>query len=351
MATTSTTNEVTAASRTPVRKRGCLSIIGRGVKWTLIIAIALGLLGVGYQTIASARDREAYSPRGQLYNVNGHQMHLICMGEGAPTVILQGGASAESLWWYRVQHGLATSTRVCAYDRPGMGWSETVSGMRDGVTIASELHALLEVAQISPPYVMVGHSFGAVWARIYAAQYPDQVTGVVLVDSTFLQPERFGNQSEFDQWKLFWGGIQIPLWMATQTGVTRLSAPGDFAKAGYPAELLPELVALRAQNQVFDAYYAETIHAAAALREQAFAAKGLGSLPLMILWAGQSPSAIAQFSTLRDEMAAYSTDSMTRTIEGADHLSLLGNDTYAQQVITAILEVVEAAKTNTPLTK
>lgn len=195
---------VTSARETPVqaqkvqRKRGCLFQLGRGLKWFGIILVALVLLGVVYQAVAVELDKRNYPPRGQLYTVNGHQMHMICMGEGSPTVILQAGGLDESLGWYRIQHQLAEHTRVCAFDRPGLGWSETVSGPREALTIIGELHTLLEEAGVSAPYVMAGHSYGAVLTRIYAAQYPDEVVGIALVDSQLMLPQHFANQSEFD---------------------------------------------------------------------------------------------------------------------------------------------------------
>jgi hypothetical protein len=133
------------------RRRGCLFDIQRGLKWFGIILITLIVLGVAYQTIATELDKRNYSPRGQLYTVNGHQMHIVCTGEGSPTVILQAGGGGESLWWYRVQRQLTPHTQVCAYDRAGLGWSEAASTPRDPVTTAGELHALLEEAGVHPP--------------------------------------------------------------------------------------------------------------------------------------------------------------------------------------------------------
>jgi pimeloyl-ACP methyl ester carboxylesterase len=347
---------VTPASETPAqvqneqRKRGCLFYIGRGLKWFFIILVTLIVLGVGYQTIATELDKRNFSPRGQLYTVNGHQMHMVCMGEGSPTVILQGGASADALWWHRVQNQLAESTQVCAYDRPGMGWSEPVEGSRDGLAIASELHALLEAADVSAPYVVVGHSFGAVWSRIYAAQYPQEVIGIVLVDSTIVH-EPFTDQSEFDQWKQALDALNAPFWVMYRLGIARLTEPGAVQQAGYPSDIAFEVAALKSRNQVFDAYYAETVQAMRALAEQAAAAEEFGELPMVVLWASLSATAHERYSDAREETGAYSSNSVTRVIDGADHLSLLGNEQYAQQVSDAILDVIAAAQTGEPLTE
>lgn len=324
-------------------RQGCLFQVKRGLKWLGIVLIALVVLGVAYQAIATELDRRTYSPRGQLYTVNDHQMHLVCKGEGSPAVILEAGGGAESLWWYRVQNQLAAHTRVCAYDRPGHGWSEPTSEPRDALTIAAELHTLLDQAGVSAPYVIVGHSFGAVWARVFAAKYPQDVAGLVLVDSTFLIPEEFASQSEFDQWKASNDAIQVLPWAVFRSGLMRLTSPSAFQNAGYPPDIVSELAALRSPNHVFDADYAEQVATRWEFTKAAAAAKNLGDLPLTVLWASQSPTAQDYFRALREETAAYSSNSTTRMIESADHGSILGDANYAQQVSDAILDVIRVA--------
>jgi pimeloyl-ACP methyl ester carboxylesterase len=299
---------------------------------------------VAYQTIATEIDKRTYSPRGQLYTVNGRQMHIVCIGEGSPAVILQSGATAESLWWYQVQHQLAKHTRVCAYDRAGLGFSEAATGTRDGVTITSELHTLLEQAGVPGPYVMAGHSFGAVWTRVFAAQYPHEVDGIVMVDSTFVPGQR-----DVAGWKSFNDVIQVPLWVMWHTGLGRLTGSGAFQQYGYPPDVAREIAALQSRNQTFDITYAETIHAMPALSADSAAAENLGDVPMVVLWASESDTAGERLAAHRAELAAASTNSVTRVIEGANHGSILGNEQYAQQVSDAILDVREAAQTGQPL--
>lgn len=335
------------------RKRGCLFYITRGLLWFGIIIIALVVVGVAYQTIATEQAKSMYAPRGQLYTVNGHEMHMVCMGEGSPAVILQAGLSGDSLWWYRIQTQLSQHTQVCAYDRPGLGWSEPVAGSRDALTIVGELHTLLEEAGITAPYVMAGHSFGAIWTRIYAAQYPDEVAGIALVDSGLVTPKQFANQSEFDSWKSSNDAVQAVVWVLNRTGLMRLTGSGDFSSWGYPAEIVPEMVALRSSNQAFDATYAEQILPMQALTEASAAAENLGDLPMAVLWATDTNTMMENIPSLRelhDELSTYSSNSATMTIEGTNHVSILGNEQYAQQVSDAILAVIEAAQSGEPLT-
>ncbi len=334
------------------RKRGCLFYVRRGLMWFGIVLILLVLLGVGYQAIATESDKRNYAPRGQLYSVNGHQMHLVCMGEGSPAVILQAGASADSLWWYQVQNQLAAHTQVCAFDRPGMGWSEPVDGSRDPLTIDAELHALLEQAGISAPYVIVGHSYGSILTRIFAAQYPEAVAGAVLVDSQLVTPKHFASQSDIDQNQSYWDVVRMISSIVTRIGLTRLAQSNQFQAWGYPPELAPEMNGLQARNQVIDAYYAENGPAFPALQDASAAAENLGDLPMIVLWASDTydyMGKIPNLRALRDELPTYSSNSATRTIDGADHGSILGNEQYAQQVTQAILDVIEVVQSGEPL--
>jgi pimeloyl-ACP methyl ester carboxylesterase len=351
MSTVASANETPVEVQSDQRKRGCLFYVKRTLKWFGIALAALVLLGVGYQTIATELDKRSYAPRGELHTVNGHQMHIVCMGEGNQTVVLQAGFSAESLWWYRVQNQLAEHTRVCAYDRPGMGWSEPVEGLRDALTIADELHALLGEADIPAPYIMVGHSFGSPLMRIYAAQYPEEVVGLVLVDSHPVYPKHFASQSEFEQWQSGWNAFTTPLWVMTRTGIIRLTSTAPFQNAGYPADIVPELAALQARNQSFDTYRAEYIPARLALTEASSAAEDLGNLPMAVLWASQTHGmnqSSPNLTGLTEELSTYSSNTVTRIVEGADHGSILGNEQYAQQVTDAILDVIEAAQSGEP---
>jgi pimeloyl-ACP methyl ester carboxylesterase len=343
--TTSVSTQTPSAAEIASQKRGCLFFIGRGLKWFGIILITLIVLGVAFQTIATELDKQNYAPRGQLYSVNGHQMHLVCMGEGSPAVILASGAVAESLWWYRVQNQLAEHTQVCAYDRPGMGWSEPAAGERDALTMTAELHTLLEAAGIPAPYVIVGHSFGGILTRIYAQQYPGDVAGIVLVDSQFVTPKQFASPGEFDSYKTFFDVTQAVTSVVTRIGLMRLLQPATFQNAGYPPDIALEMTGLQARSQVVDAYYAENGPAFPALQEASAAAENLGDLPMYVLWASLSPSYHERFSAARDEIAAASSNSVTHIVEGADHGSILGNEGYAQQVSNAVLEAVEAVQT------
>jgi pimeloyl-ACP methyl ester carboxylesterase len=320
----------------------------RALKWFGIILVTLVLLGVAFQTIATEIDRRTYAPRGQLYNVNDHQMHIICTGEssdGSPTVILQAGGAAESLYWYWVQNQLAEHTRVCAYDRAGLGWSEPVSTPRDPVTIVGELHTLLEAADVQPPYIMAGHSYGAILARVYATEYPQEVTGLALVDSYTVG---IVEQSELDNARLPFYVASTPLYIMQWLGVSRFIVPREFQAMGYPPEIVSEMTAVRTRNQTLDTDMGEKgLPIYLALAQASAAAGELGDLPMAVLWASESYANYTMEGMV--EVAAYSSNSMVRVIEGTNHSSILGTEQYARQVSDAILDVIEAAETGEPL--
>jgi hypothetical protein len=167
-----------------VRARGQLR--SRSRRWLLypvMAMMALVAVGGGYETVSGALDEDFPMP-GQLIDVGGHSLHLNCRGSGSPTVILEPGAGGISSTLAWITPAVARDTRVCVYDRAGRGWSEPADGPQDGAQIANDLHTLLERAHVPGPYVMAGHSFGGLYVLAFAARYPDEVAGLVLLDST-----------------------------------------------------------------------------------------------------------------------------------------------------------------------
>jgi pimeloyl-ACP methyl ester carboxylesterase len=119
-----------------------------------------------------------------MVDVGGYKMHLYCLGSGSPTVVLEAGAGDFSLAWSLVQPEVAQTTRVCAYDRVGLGWSERGPEPLTVENTVEELHTLLTNGGIEGPYVLVGHSLGGAYVRAYAFRYPEEVVGLVLVDAS-----------------------------------------------------------------------------------------------------------------------------------------------------------------------
>lgn len=153
-----------------------------------------------------AGDAERYPPPGQLVDVDGNIMHIYCVGEGSPTIILESGSGGFSVQHTAIQNQLREDTRVCAYDRAGMGWSEPRPEARTAWQISHELHTLLDNAGIEPPYILVGPSLGGLFVRAFAAEYPDETAGLALLDPTY-EGDLAGSQSVSAGFYTFFGRI------------------------------------------------------------------------------------------------------------------------------------------------
>jgi len=124
----------------------------------------------------------SYARAQHLVNVGERHLNIYCSGSGSPTVILDAGLGEDTSSWRYVQRPIARHTRVCSYDRAGMGFSDPTTSARDARAVVSDLHALLRGAGIAPPYVLVGHSIAGLYTRLFADRYPHEVVGLVLVD-------------------------------------------------------------------------------------------------------------------------------------------------------------------------
>ncbi|HEX6536453.1 MAG TPA: alpha/beta fold hydrolase [Gemmatimonadaceae bacterium] len=146
-------------------------------------------------------DTGATAPRTDtlMVDVGGHRLRMVVAGRGTPTVVLEAGLGGGIGDWDEVLPGVARFTRVVAYDRAGYGGSDSVTGPRTARRVAAELHEALARADIRPPYVLVGHSLGGAFVRVYAAAYPGEVAGLVLVDPAM--EEFYRRAAELPEWK------------------------------------------------------------------------------------------------------------------------------------------------------
>jgi pimeloyl-ACP methyl ester carboxylesterase len=326
----------------------------RGIAAVVTAPLVLGAAGLGYQAIAAEQDRRAYPPPGQFVDVGGTRLHINCTGQGSPAVILESGLANRSADWDIVQPQVASTTRVCSYDRAGIGWSDTGPEPRNPVRIARELHALLTNTGVPGPYVLAGHSFGGLYARMYAGLYPEQVVGMVLVDA-----------SHPDQWAYapaeFRASVQpspatgLVYRAASRLGVARLANLFPIpVECGYPAPYCAEERAYR-NARFMDAYVTEM--GAPERDAQVRAAPSLGDRPLVVLTAsdhsdqGLPAQSVAQFERdwrqLQADLASLSSASQHLLVEGARHGTL--QTTYAGVTSNAIQRVVDATRTGLPL--
>lgn len=155
-----------------------LTAIGTAICVLLLLTLSLW-------NLTAAKWQHARNPvPGSFYTVEGLQMHIECSGTSSPTVVMEAGASTPWSLWRKVQPELSQITRVCSYDRAGHGWSEPSEGPRDAATIVRELHSLLDKAGVKRPIVLAGHSAGGLYVREYAREFPAEVTGVALIESS-----------------------------------------------------------------------------------------------------------------------------------------------------------------------
>jgi pimeloyl-ACP methyl ester carboxylesterase len=156
---------------------------------TVVVAITAAV-GATYQLIGTDRDRRLFPMPGELVDIGGYRLHIYCIGQGSPTVILDSGLGDSYISWEKVQPLIAQFTRVCSFDRAGLGYSDTSPRPRTSEDMSEELHELLQRAGIPAPYVLVGHSMAGYNVRIYQKLYPSEVAGIVLVDASHPDQEK-----------------------------------------------------------------------------------------------------------------------------------------------------------------
>jgi pimeloyl-ACP methyl ester carboxylesterase len=331
------------------RKKGFGFWVGRLLLALLALLLGLAPIGASYQTIATARDQRTYPPPGRLLDVGGYRMHLDCVGEGSPTVILDAANMGTVSNWAWIQPQLAKATRVCAYDRAGLGWSDLSPEPQDTRQNAEALHILLGNAAVPGPYVLVGHSLGGLYTRMFAEQFPDDVVGMVLIEGTLpdgLQrlgkPDVMPNAPD--------DGMMDLTPFISRLGILRL--------LGFPSSDsdLPERQEGELQAYLASTKWAELIkrqyHLFPLLLAQARPLYGMGSLgdrPLAVVLGSAGDGGIKEWQELFEQQAALSTNRTIRMIDGATHVSLVDRREHALQTSAVILQVVEAARSGQPL--
>jgi pimeloyl-ACP methyl ester carboxylesterase len=266
-------NQIGTKRSSKRRGKGCLPWLGGG----LTVLLGLALVGYIYEPMAEAADAKTYPPPGELVDVGGHRLHINCVGTGSPTVVIEAGLGDWSTSWAGyVQPEVAKTTRVCTYDRAGLGWSDANSLPSDAAQFAKELHTLLQNANVPGPYVMVGHSLGGLIVRVFAHDYASEVAGVVLIDS--MNPKQV-TESLSNKLALF-SSIEAAL---ARVGVGRLLVKLPAIASGAPpnGEAYYPLFVRPGSLQTTANEYRELPASAAA----AAAVTSFGDLPLIVLTA------------------------------------------------------------------
>lgn len=314
--------------------------------YPLLAVLALASVGGAYQVLGARADAKAYPMRGQLVDIGGRSLHLRCTGTGTPTVLLQPGAGefSSNMGW--IAPAVARQTKVCVYDRAGRGWSEPADSPQDGAALVADLHALLARADIRGPYVLAGHSFGGLYTLAFAAQYPDEVVGMVLLDSTAPKPAVNPTTRKVAGSYDVISHLSAMVATSGEVGLSRLYA---HVEAGtLPPRSRDEIRASIAKADTVKSTIDEYVQANTAM-EQAAQLTDFGSKPLVVLTAGKGSA--PDWFTKQAAMAALSTNSAQRTIAGAVHEDLVAKQTDAAQSTQAILDVLAAVRSKGPLAK
>ncbi|MBI5280784.1 MAG: alpha/beta fold hydrolase [Candidatus Solibacter usitatus] len=201
--------------------------------WLILLPVVLLVAGLAYQWAGARRDEARYPPPGRI--VNG--FHVRVAGVGAPVVVLESGIAASSVSWRLVQESLARRATVLSYDRAGFGWSRAAATPRTVANLVAELRAVISASGLAGPFVFVGHSFGGLLLRHYAARFPADVAGLVLVDP--LEPMEWHPASAEQRYRLG-KGVMLARRGATlaRLGIVRLAV--ELLLAG--SRLLPQIL-------------------------------------------------------------------------------------------------------------
>lgn len=294
---------------------------GRWLLYPVFGVLALISVGGGYETLRNATDSGAKAAAGErLISVGTHRLSISCTGVGTPTVVLEPGlgesARAMARW---IGPDVARTTRICIYDRAGHGQSDAAPGNK--ADAANDLHLLLQRARIPGPYVIAGHSLGGLFTLDFARRFPNEVAGVVLLDS--MHPK---------QHTVFEGKDSLLAVLPTlsRTGVARLASD---AKDGPPMAQARQFV--------------RDVDGIPAEQDRAGELRSLGTRPLVVITAGRGYD--SDWLGEQAGLAKLSRNVLHRQIAGSTHASLIDDQRDAAQSSRAIRQVVTAVRTSRPL--
>lgn len=272
----------------------------------------------------------------------GRRLNLHCTGKGAPTVILEAGFAATTWSWAPVQSRIARTNRVCSYDRAGLGFSDPGPAPRDGRAVVADLRALLRAAKLTPPYILVGHSAGAMTVRLFADPRFSNVAGLVLVDPSV--------EGQFEgQEAAVAARVAADERCAALAEQRRLPSPDPRdarCTRKPPASVSPRFARVLERTDLRASYWRTLASEYASIAGANSAAlratrASHGDLPLVVLTAGQTAAASPGWEAAHREMAARSTAGTQRTLPGASHNVMKD---APDAVVAAVAEVAAAAR-------
>jgi pimeloyl-ACP methyl ester carboxylesterase len=322
--------------------------VTRVAKWAGIVigsVIAVSLaLGASVQALATRSAFRRYKAPGRMVDVGGYELHIHCIGEttdGSPTVVLESGFGGWTIDWASVQSEIAKTTRVCSYDRSGLGWSErgpSDAGTRAG--IAKQLRTLLDNADVPGPYVLVGHSLGGIYVREFARRYPNDVAGFVFVDSSHEEMRKEASSEELKQ-AISQMKMLKYLRYLMPFGAQRLVKQPVSNGRDLPEEdrALANGIGYRT-----DAYFALYDEASALLAEDqggTLLLDPVPDVPLVAIASEGNVNRLGWWKRLQGELAELSSSGELIVADGADHFVHVDRP---QLVVDAVLDVVKKGR-------
>jgi pimeloyl-ACP methyl ester carboxylesterase len=317
-----------------VQMRRALSGRGRWLLTPVLLVLAAASAGAITQDLSVLRDHDAYPEPGRSYSVGDHRLHLDCHGRGGPTVVLFNGLGEISASWARITDEVDGTTRVCAYARAGQAWSDDVDTPQDGVEAAEDLHALLAAAGEKGPFVLVGHSIGGPYALTYAAHYPDQVAGMVLLDSS--SPRQLTDIPSYArQYAAMRRGLAL-LPTLSRLGLGRAIFGGSDLPTAAADRVDAMTSTVRAARNGRD-----EVSMIPEVFDQAQALTTLGDLPLAVLTTSESLKEMGGWAAAQDRLAELSANRVHRDVHST-HAGLVDDEAASAESVRAINEVVIA---------
>jgi pimeloyl-ACP methyl ester carboxylesterase len=302
---------------------GLLQVTARGIVIALAVIVLLTIVGAIYQFLSEIADLKRYQAPGQLIDIGGRRLHLLCAGSvPGPTVVIEAGSGNDSTLWDDMVRRVSKFAHVCTYDRAGLGWSDPVSGPSSIDYRAADLHMLLTTANISGPFVLVGHSYGGYIIRRFAAAYPANIAGMVLVDA----PEEefsFAPEGLLDIKNI--GRRECYLGWLTRLGLTRLSLtllPSYFDPVrDVPAEVhgLMTALFLRTSRHFATADEMTSYARVPDIWRRAHGFGLLGSMPLVVVSRGAKAETFLEWQEAQLRLTGLSTASTHIVAEKSGH--------------------------------
>jgi pimeloyl-ACP methyl ester carboxylesterase len=324
---------------------GFLIVAARGLVVAVAIVMAAAILGATYQRLSETADLKRYRPPGQWIDIAGRRLHLLCAGSTpGPTVVIEAGSGHDSTLWEDMVRRISAFAHVCTYDRAGLGWSDPVSGSRAIDDRAEDLKALLTAANVPGPFVLVGHSYGGYIVRRFAADFPAEVAGVVLIEAS---EEAFAYAPEglrdikaigWREWRLGW---------LVRLGLMRLGIllfPDYFDPVrGVPADVHGPMTALflRASRHFATADEMASYEKVPTAWRTAHGFGMLGNTPLAVVSRGADTFSEWQAAQLR--LTSLSTVSMHIVAENSGHIIQFSEPRLIVSAIRHVLDEVAKA--------